>query len=723
MAVDTLEKHNCHLWIDLSAFPGAGEDYGASKFLGDLGFIPSTISLLCSCPDFVHEHDGVIDDTPLRWEYSSLNGWKRDVRWTRKMLKRLVQKLHQHRIKVLLSCMANAYHPEFERMSDWAGQHKELFLVHDTGAYSFIPDGRFAGLCFYNIAARFKDGSYYEDLFASQVRKTVVDYSFDGFHAADGYKSFILGIMAAGFSPDMLAQFEAATGITLPDYGKRPLVKTIPPVAKWIWKNRREEWIDFWRRRLAWSWQKVAAELASCTKEFAINSCWCTDPLESVTRYGMDTTELQKAPTKTVYFETMEIYTEMGPVSGPKSLRREGYILESHEFYPASLTAALLRATHTPKIKMYAMIHVHDQFERFEFLKSGRSHLEKSIVGFQQLYRVQNGKPEPAVEGIFPTLATGVCAEDWKFLKESDDLARSIRPAEIPGAVALWSESTIDNEIGTSNRQWSVHRTIYEIAGAGCPIITASHVRELAGIKNQVLFWANPASFTKQEQAAIWKAARRNRLIAFDSKGAFAIPSAANVLSVLDAHSGARLSVTGTKRQLKLAENWLMREALRFKSKALIADVEQKGGVITITPARKARPFEYRADMESHFMTRVPPTRLAMPYLELVAGIARKVGWPLISEVRVNEGPCVGELAGHENNLFYIRSKNGKLYLFANNLHRYASYLSVQWAQPVLQSRQLNSVMFQPKPDGKRIELMIPPGGVVIYEVKLKSSS
>ena len=714
------QGQNFRLWIDLSGFSGKGSDLGVRDFLDNLGFTPSAISLLSCCPDIVHEYDGVIDDAPLRWEYSSYGAWKRNFRWTGRMLKHVVKQLQKHGVKVYFSTMSQAYHPHFEIMSDWAKKNKELWLVHDTGLHGFCSEGKFADTCFYNIAARFRDGSYYEDFFASKVVRMVVDYGFDGFHAADGYKSFILGIMAAGFSPDILEQFENDSGITLPSYRGAPS-EVIPPVAKWIWRNKRLEWIDFWRRRLGRSWKKVGKQLKTVKKDFAINSCWCTDPLESISRYGMDTTALQESSVESINFETDEIYTLIGPASGPKSQRREGYILENHEFYSTSLIAALLRGVHTPKIKLFPMIHVHDQFERFEFLKSGRAHLEKTITGFQQLYRLRNNKLESATAGLWPTIPMDVSAEDWRFLRTCSDTARSIRPADIPGAIALWSESTIENEIPTSQKYWSVHRSIYEIAAAGCPIITAAHVRESDNLRRQVLFWANPASFSKDEQLKIWKFARVNRLIIFDAKGDYPTASDLGVLTITDAHSGARLVITGTKTQLDKARSWVVQEAELMASKNLLAAVKHRNNSICVTPAKKAKPHEYRKDMEAHFMTRLPPTRLALPYLELAAGIARKIAWPMLDEVRVYEGSRVGELAGRENNLFYIKAKNGKLYLFAENYCRYASYLEIQWAKPVLKSKQINSVMFHPAPQGRRAELMIPAGGITIYEVCFKT--
>lgn len=715
------KSKNCRLWIDLSGFLGKGRDYGVKAYLDNLGFIPSAVSLLSCCPDFVHEHDGHIDDTPLRWEYSCYGAWKRDFRWTRKTLKRVINALHEHGVKVFLSCMANAQQYEFETVSDWAKAHKELYLVHNTGLHGFTPAGKFATMNYYNIAARFKDGSYYEDFFASQVNRTVIDYGFDGFHAADGYKSFTLGIMAAGFSPDMLGQFETYSGISLPNYNHRAgrLTETIPPVAKWIWKNKREAWIDFWRQRQAQSWRKVSKALKAAKKEFAINSCWCTDPLESITRYGMDTTALEEAKTECVLFETDEIYTWIGPVSGPKSQRRQGYMLSANEFYATSLSAALLRGTHTPRIKHYPVIHIHDQYERFELLKSGRAHLERSMIGFQQLYRIRNRKVEPATTGVWYAVPNDVSAEDWVFLKKTEDLARSIRPADIPGPIALWSDLALENEIGPTNKQWSVHRTIYEVMAAGCPIITAAKTEEISHFKGQTLFWANPSSFSQKEQDHIWKSARKNRLIAFDSKGDFVVPSKIKALTITDAHSKAKFTVTGTSRQLERLTAWLLEEANLMKSKGLITRVRRRGNTLTVTPKQKARPFEYRGDMESHFITRVPPMRLGTAYLELIAEMARRISWPLLPGVRVQEGQRAGELIGHEGNLFYIQTKGDKLYLLAESFHHCASFLRAQWARPVAASRQLNSVMFHPKPKGKETELTTPAYGITIYEVQL----
>jgi hypothetical protein len=58
------QKPGC-LWLDLTGFSGKGRDLGVQSFIDNLGFIPSELALLSCCPDIIHEHEGVIDDTLL----------------------------------------------------------------------------------------------------------------------------------------------------------------------------------------------------------------------------------------------------------------------------------------------------------------------------------------------------------------------------------------------------------------------------------------------------------------------------------------------------------------------------------------------------------------------------------------------------------------------------------------------------------------------------------
>lgn len=714
----TVPTAPCGLWLDMETFSGDGADLGVGDYLQTLGFVPSQVSFLITCPDFVHEHDGAIDDTPLRWEYSSYGGWKSGRRWTRRMFKHLVAQLQSCGIKVYLSVMANAYHPQFEMRSPWSEDHDELMLIHNTGLKSFTKEGRFSGLCFYNIAARFKDGTFYDAYFAQQAKRAVADFGCDGFHAGDGYKSFVLGIMAAGFSPDMLEQFSQHSGLEVPSLGAGEFTQTIPPVAQWIWENHRQAWIEFWRWRLRQSWTKVVQALKSIGKEFVINSAWSTDPLESITRYGIDTATLADASAD-VYFETLDVYTAIGPLCGPKSQSRDGYCLSGSHFFFSATLAEILRGTHAPKSRIYPMIHVQDAFERFELLKSGRTMLERAIIGHQHLYRVRQGQLERVTDKIWPAVASDVSAEDWKFVRTANELATSLRATKIPGPVALWSSSTIDAEIPTSRERWSVHRSLYEFAAAGCPVVTGADIAELPNLQGQCCLWANPRSFTSAEQQAVWNAAKNLDLIVFDPSHAISVPAEASAEILKDAHSGAELAIIQTPEQAKPTAAWLWREAKFMQSIGLFSDVAQHGQAIIVTPAVAAEPYEYREDMEPHYMTRVPPTRVSAAYLTLAAGIARRVGWPLLEVVRLIDGPRAGELPAEQASAFYLIGEDDTIYCIANNFETFSTYLGLTWAHPVARSRQLNSVLFHPEPQDQTTELMVGAGAVVVCELKL----
>jgi hypothetical protein len=722
MATDlkALPRHQTRLWLDLSEFSGKGRDCGVSASIKKWGYIPSAVAMLTTCPDFIHEHDGKIDDTRLRREFASYNGWDHSKQWTRAQYRTVVRALQSHGIKVFLCCMSTAYHPSFETFSDWAKEHRELLLMHNTGLYGFTYEGLFADMCYYQIAARFKDGRLYADFFADQVAKTVKDYGFDGFAAADGYKSTILGLSAAGYSPEMLAEFEYCSGIDLPKYRKDKPQQSIPPVAQWIWTNARQKWVDFWTDRFTSSWHTIGAKLRAAGKDLVMLSAWNTDPLESVSRYGMDTKALEEV-SESMFFETHDIQVLTGPMSGPKSSRREGYLLEGNVYYACSLMSALLRAVHTPRMATYPMVHVHDIFERFEHIKGSRAYLEKTIIGYQQLYRIRQGKLEQATPGVWHAIPCLVSAEDWTFLRTTEQLGSAIRPAAVPGPVALWSSSTIDREMDSSRRKWPVHRTIYELAASGFPIITGVQAAEANELQGQCLLWANPQSFAPDEQEAIYTtvAAGRNRLIAFDSKDAFTIPKGVHALEIRDGHSKARLAITGTKAEIAGWLKWIKREAQLMTNVGELRDFQVSGQVVTITAARKAMPYEYDETMESHFMTRLPPYRLARPYLDLCGGLCRLVAWPTIQDVRIQVGPRQGELAGHDNQVFYIENAKGEMFIIAKNLHCYASYLEVTLSSPIKNSKPLNSVVYHPEPIGTKMEIMIPAWGITVYKVEL----
>jgi hypothetical protein len=708
--------------MDLGGFSGQGPDLGVKAFLDNMGFIPSTISLLTTCPDFIHEHDGRIDHTPLRFEYTSYGGWRKTRRWTRCEYKTVVAELRRHGINVLLSLMANAYHPTFEKMSDWAKQHPELFVVHDTGLHSFVPTGLFAGARFYHIAARFADGQPYHDFFAQQITRTVSDYGFDGFHAGDGFKSFVLGIMAANFSPDMLEQFAHFTGRKLPCYDANNLTESIPPVARWIWKNHRLQWIDFWRQRFSEAWHAVAASLKAADKSFCINSAYCTDPLESLARFGMDLGALEHAGTESVYFEPMDCCAYIDH-AGPRSDQPDGYNLSAMEFYANALLAMLQRSVHTPRMKTIQMIHVHDQFERAEQVKSERSYVERAIIGYQQTYHIRRGKTRPATPCVWYEFTNDIAARDWSFLDQTDALARALRTTRPAGPIALWSPTTVENELPTAEKHWSVHRSLYELMTAGLRISSAANVDECAHFDHQPLLWANPNSFSTDEQNTIWQqgVARRNRIIVFDPRGQFQLPATINAFKLIDAHSGATLAITGNKTQLNQLNNDLAAEHDGRPDGSLTA-ASADPYTWTFTPARKTKPLEYRHDMAAHWMTRIPPTRLSPAYMACAAALARRIAYPLITDLRIALGPHAAQPLAPGQLVFYTHGRGNSLHLFVENLNRNPpAYLTITFAHAITSFQPLNSVLYHPAPRGREVDVVASVSGISVYKLTLEN--
>ena len=725
MARQNLKRLKCRIWGNLDIFTGRGKDLGVSAYLESLGFVPTEISILTYCSDFMHEHDGVIDDTRLRYEYSSEAGWNKSDQWTRKMVKDLVRHLKKRGITVYLSSMGFAYHPFYEKKSRWMMDHKEILLVHGHGGYHWLPqnkDKRFDGQMSYNIAARFKDGSYYDEFFAEQVTRTVLDYGFDGFHAADGYKCFVYGIMSAGFSRDMVEQFQDYTEKKLPFRLSGSWQKVVPRVSEWIWKKKRVQWIEFWRWRLSRSWTRVADTLTKAGKRFMINSSWGTDPLESVTRYGMDTKALEQAGARSVMYETMDCLALLGPVSGPPDSRNpEGYLLEGPEFTVSHRIAALLRAVHSPKMIVAPMIPLHDAFERCQYLKSGEAYVERHLIGNLQLYRFRRGRVESATALPNYCLPNFISHANWQSLESTQRLGESIFPSKIPGPIAVWSGSTVENEIGPSRKKWSVHRALYELSSAGCPVITGAQIEELGAVAGECLLWANPHSFDSEEQDELWRLAKRNRLVIFDPGGEFSIPRGMAALTIVDAHSGAKLMITGTKAALARNKKWLVNEAQSLRSRGLLKDLKVQGSTVRVTPKRRARPLEFHDSMEGHFMTRVPSKKISLEYLLLAAGIARIVSWPLLSEVRVENGPQAEELAGHRNGVYYIQTGDSSLYLIAENFHHHASFLKAQLSRRVKKIELLNLPIYQPEPVRGCISLALPSWGVSVTRVELET--
>lgn len=485
-AGDRAATHERWLWIELIGFDQAASDYGVGRFLDTAGFVPEVISLLLFNPDFVHLHDRLDPDRPLPVDCCSYAGHPRNEErerqaWTRGQLRGLVEALHRHGIAV--------YPAVFDLFvsDEWLGRHPEVLFVRRTGE-------RLASVC---PQKRLADGSLYEDFFVDRLVRVLRDYGFDGYHGADGYGHPRLAIYDGDFSDDLIGQFLAATGLRLPAALAAPAdgdPARIRGRADWIWSHWRSEWTGFRVERFTGFWAKVTAAVHGIDRQVVLNSCWTRDPFEAVYRYGVDYRRLVRAGVDGFVVEAAAAASE--------TEREESSARVLHDFAAMLL---LLKAA-MPGVSLHNLCGVKDTREQWNVLRHAPTSLEREILTLGNLFRWQAATDganlaesrqlrhpvlslEPCTRGPVVCLADDIRPEEWRWLRETWDLAFAARPVRVLGATVVWSDAVLDRHLEEfpRSRCWSAHRWLHALAARGTSVAAAVDVRHLEAVTGALL--------------------------------------------------------------------------------------------------------------------------------------------------------------------------------------------------------------------------------------------
>lgn len=362
------------LWIELIGFDNERSDYGVEAYLANAGFVPEAVSLLLYNPDLIHTHDGMERDRVFPVDYSSYSGhpcsYERQRQdWTKHQLRALIGELHKHGIAVYVSVF------DLFVTREWVGEHPELW--HMTRRGDRIPS-----VCPWK---RFEDGTYYEDFFASQLSRVLVDYSFDGFHQADGYSHPRLPLYEGDYSEDLIEQFVGATSVDLPEgmggrSGDDPTV--VRKRAEWVWRNARREWIQFHASRVQRFCRRVAEAVHAKGKKVVLNNALTRDPFQALYRYGVDYKRLADASVDGFIVETVAPGVALEAESGMEA--------NPHYDYQAML---LLMKSCLPNLKLRCLNNTHDVNEQWDVLRHGSVLLEREIYCQSSLYCFEDVYP------------------------------------------------------------------------------------------------------------------------------------------------------------------------------------------------------------------------------------------------------------------------------------------------------------------------------------------
>jgi len=480
------KPYDVWLWVELIGFDNEQPDYGVEAYLRNAGLAPDAVALLLFNPDFVHSHEGLAEHRPLPFDCCSYGGHpygydRARQDWTTHQLRGLVATLRQRGIAVYLSLF------DMFVSDPWLGQHPEVWHVTSAGE-------RIRSVCPWKHLA---DGSWYEDFFAAQLARVLTDYSFDGFHQADGYSHPRLPLHVGDSSDDMIAQFLGDASVSLPaplaePSGDDPGV--IGERAAWIWGHARREWIGFYARRVTRFCRTVAEAVHGVGGQVVLNQALTREPLEALYRYGVDYRAIAEVGVDGFVCETVAPGVALGAESGMEA--------NPHYDYQAAL---LMMKARLPGVTLRCLNGVHDVNEQWDVLRHGPASLEREIQCQSNLFRwTAGGDLERCSAGPVVCLADGLQPHEWQWLREWWDLAFATNSRRTRGATLIWSDNTFEPQLGEyiATRRWTTHKLLQELMARGAPVHAVARIEDLAAVQGPLLA-LNPQLLPEDELQAL----------------------------------------------------------------------------------------------------------------------------------------------------------------------------------------------------------------------------
>jgi hypothetical protein len=496
-----MRPHERWIWVEPIGFDVEQPDLGVAQYLDTCGFIPHTICLLMTSPDFVLSHEDRGDEFDLPPDFCARDGHEfgRDRQrqvWTNRQLQQLIANLHARGVRVFLTVFTAWYRDQYHH--EWLADHREVFYVFRELGVGYAI----------NPTARLADGTPFADLWARKLVQTLSYYGFDGWQGADGWGPLSGPIYYVDFSDDTVEQFgewliahsegchcqprwqcgegdtNTATrpgrGTQLPSQVTEPWNDDLTKLearADWIWRDARHEWIDFWSDRWADFWRTVMTALHAEGKEAVINSAWGRAPFEALYRYGVDYRKIVDAGVDGMIVETAAAGLSLDPRAA-----------DDKRHYDFLSMFALVRA-YLPDLKLIFLHNAHDIVEQWDAMRHVPAVLEKEIFSLANTYRVDGLRLQPAADGFLVCLGDGFTREEWAWLERKWQFSFGQSPRRIVGVTLVWSDALMQAEIDdlTLTRRPLSHRLLYELMAVGAPLGAVVRVEDISSMQGPLL--------------------------------------------------------------------------------------------------------------------------------------------------------------------------------------------------------------------------------------------
>lgn len=489
---------NCEAWIwtELLAFDNAAADLGVGEYLDRLGFLPTGISLLASASDFIVLHDGIERECVLWPDVCARFGQagneeRKRQEWTNHQLRDLVARLRATGAKVFVSVFAAYHHDRFHR--EWVSDHPEARIVY---SHLGVTDG-------VQMIARLSDGSYYQDLFASQLARVLVDYGFDGFHGPDclgpgGALSF------SDCSDGVVAQFREFMDHGCPAELEGDVGWHQPSLAArmdYICEHLYRLWTEFNMLRWEQFWAAIVRAVRPLGKGTMINSANTKAAFEGMYIYGMDYRRVASLGVDYLVVET---------VAANLALINGGY--ERH--FDFSATLAEMKAF-VPEMKLIFLHGVKDVCESYDLMRHAPSRLEREVYTLANQMRVTaDGDLERCASGFMVCLGDGLTATEWAYLRRQWHTAYSFDPVRAGELTWVFADSTVDAllEDYPARGTWPGFKQIAELVEhRGLQVQTICRVADVIGAVGPLV--VPNADLLRDEEAGALRAYDRGPVV------------------------------------------------------------------------------------------------------------------------------------------------------------------------------------------------------------------
>ncbi|MCC7407077.1 MAG: hypothetical protein IT442_03345 [Phycisphaeraceae bacterium] len=466
------------MWSDLIGFDHLQPEESVRQFLDECHGMPEAISLFLYSPHFVHDHAGLDEEAVFPREYCSYikprNSKRSRQPWTNVQLKRLVDALHAHGVRVYLSVFAVMYDIADGPLvpNRWTREHPELLGTLSDGSkhHSLV------------VHKSFRDGTPYVDYFVPRLLRVMKDYGFDGFHGADGYSPPHQPLMTADYSDEMVGRFAADRGVQLPEE-LSGLCDEQPEIlagrAKWIWKHARAEWIRFNADLTTAFWSKVTQALHGAGKKIVLNNAWTREPFEALYRYGVDYHQLASLGIDGFVPETVSTVVQMDGWDGKQPL----------PLFDAMAMTMLMNAQ-SPQTPLYPLVCTRDVLESWDNLAHAPASLEREMHAMSNLYTFDTSRQLlRSVTRPMYCLADDIRPWEWSWLDDNWTRGSAWETRGIRGLTVIFSQPAHDKQLNDylQTRRMTTHRYMMELMRRGVTILAAANIEQLFSVRGPIL--------------------------------------------------------------------------------------------------------------------------------------------------------------------------------------------------------------------------------------------